>query len=330
MGQIIREGEDEDVEMLRTGALVGEALQGERVSKGGKSFLKEHFPSFFLLQDVDWNRVKSGALCVQEPAVQAGRIVANFFKQSSNAAMYRIHPREGYRSSYSEWPAPHTSLGLDAYSHITSPLRRMPDIILQRLLTDALWHNKAPSYSETELSEMAEYFSSSYLQFLNRLQARQHRYSTRLEGILKNEREVSDTERDKFCDKIKDGDITKYDVFRVLETRNGHDSNLSEMQIEAFRWLSQRPHVLNDFVHFVNREQKKWTGPNYDTKNGIVIGKMKIDSMNTVYSKPYDTNDSNQEAKNAAFLDLLSKLLEIENSNIKEVVIFDSSLTRIC
>jgi exoribonuclease-2 len=50
-------------------------------------------------------------------------------------------------------PEPHQSLGLDVYTQVTSPIRRYPDLIMQRQIVSELV-NGEPAYSEEELENL--------------------------------------------------------------------------------------------------------------------------------------------------------------------------------
>jgi len=50
-------------------------------------------------------------------------------------------------------PAPHMSLGIDVYAQATSPIRRYPDLIIQRQIVSAL-ENDEPAYTEDELENL--------------------------------------------------------------------------------------------------------------------------------------------------------------------------------
>jgi exoribonuclease-2 len=50
-------------------------------------------------------------------------------------------------------PAPHMSLGIEVYAQATSPIRRYPDLIIQRQIVSMLENNE-PAYSEDELENL--------------------------------------------------------------------------------------------------------------------------------------------------------------------------------
>jgi exoribonuclease-2 len=50
-------------------------------------------------------------------------------------------------------PEPHMSLGIDVYTQVTSPIRRYPDIIMQRQIVSELLYGEA-AYSEEEIENL--------------------------------------------------------------------------------------------------------------------------------------------------------------------------------
>ncbi len=50
-------------------------------------------------------------------------------------------------------PEPHMSLGIDVYTQVTSPIRRYPDIIMQRQIVSELFYGEA-AYSEEEIENL--------------------------------------------------------------------------------------------------------------------------------------------------------------------------------
>lgn len=77
----------------------------------------------------------SGFVLIMEAMVLANRAIAGFMEEHSIPGMYRNHSAfPGSRANYGLEPTGHAGLNLTSYTHATSPLRRLPDIINWRQL----------------------------------------------------------------------------------------------------------------------------------------------------------------------------------------------------
>jgi len=310
VNRIIKDEDHPYNSMLRTAALAAEGIQNERVSKGGKSWLREHFPECFT-QEVDWLRIAPGARIVQESMLEAGTMTAKHFTETgASPGLFRVYPSPDgiFKSSYSPIPSIHEGLKV-IYSHATSPLRRYPDVAIQRQLASDLFLNIRAPYDRVDMAEMADLFSSAYRQFLMRLDADQIKFSSELNMNLQKGK-IGNGFREKVMNRIEQGKVTKYDVFKVLAVNNGHSSNIAEVQRTAFVWLGNHPHFLNDFINFV-KEEKTWAHPNYPEQDGILVATMKVGDQ-TKTSREYPVNGDQRMSRNLALLNLLKSLLNLD------------------
>ena len=96
----------------------------ESVSIKNENFIKE------LIQNTTNNRINS------QPHLKA-REINNFLNQSSSSqrkALGRIIIRKMQKANYSTKPLGHYGLGIESYTHFTSPIRRYSDIVAHRMV----------------------------------------------------------------------------------------------------------------------------------------------------------------------------------------------------
>lgn len=93
-------------------------------------------------RDETWQR---GAMINQSFMVAANHLVARLMREEDRLAIYRVHDLsdETYTeflgpgtARYSKRPGPHDGLGLDGYTRVTSPLRRLEDFVMHGLLKE--------------------------------------------------------------------------------------------------------------------------------------------------------------------------------------------------
>ncbi|HIK38739.1 MAG: RNB domain-containing ribonuclease [Geminocystis sp.] len=198
--------------------------------------------------DEDGNLIKENANAYQmiaEFMILTNRVVANFLATNKVAALYRtqdvgIEDLElaiktmGHclvPAVYDSSPRPHVGLGLRAYTHFTSPLRRFVDLVNHRILKNFLNGQSSP-YSLEELSEIAKMVNefqskfkidkSNYMREKKRAEL-EWQYNNLSEELFKNlsQGELSDLIQ-YIAIKIKNRCCQRVDLFtRLLELRRG-------------------------------------------------------------------------------------------------------------
>lgn len=321
VNRIIKTGGGPYAEMLRVAALATEGMQSERVAKGGRSWLKEHFPECFN-QEIDWFHSGDAYRIVQESMLMAGGMTARHFLDEGTPGLFRVFPSpDGLpKSSYSSIPGEHQGVKM-FYTHATSPLRRDADIVVQRQLAADIFLNINPPYDQGDMTDKGQYFTEVNRQFLMRLEAGQRKFSKELDDHLAVGK-IGNGFKEKALDRITAGKVTKYDVFKILAQPNGHGSNFAEVQIAAFDWLKARPHFLNDFINFV-KEGKRWSYPNYFENDGHIVAAMKVNGDRTITSQPVVVNGDHAVSRKNALLSLLESELGLE-VEAREKVVFPS------
>ncbi len=99
------------------------------------------------------------------PGVELGNGALRWY-----STIHRLTPAE-----ISTTPAPHGGLGVAAYIQATSPLRRYPDLVMQRQISQSLNNTGQPLYSTDEISSVAQR-ADMQMRELSRIEEDRRRY----------------------------------------------------------------------------------------------------------------------------------------------------------
>lgn len=170
----IRDGKSREAAMFAVASSFREA----RIASGALIF-KDLELSVRMNEDGDIevstrDRENPSQILVSEMMILANSLFAAFMKNRDLPGIYRVQPPplekvelgEQYdpvlsyrckkalaRGSLSVEPGPHSTLGVDVYTTATSPLRRYPDLLIQRQLISALEYGK-PFLNRDELERI--------------------------------------------------------------------------------------------------------------------------------------------------------------------------------
>lgn len=136
------------------------------------------------------------------------------------------------RANYSPFPLGHFGLGLDYYSHFTSPIRRYPDLKIHQMIDNYLAHGGVCVESEEKLIEICEHCSFKEIQA----------------DLLENE--VTKVKMmdyvDRHREKIYHGTITGIDSERAyLETTTHIPGYFEYEQDDDIRFIRTRNYIKN-------------------------------------------------------------------------------------
>ncbi|MDP8254746.1 MAG: ribonuclease catalytic domain-containing protein [Candidatus Alcyoniella australis] len=114
------------------------------------------------------DRDASGSRLVEELMILTNHRAAKLCAQWELPSIYRVQePRTvGHRpgpSILTLEPGPHVSLGVTPYFQITSPIRRYPDLIMQRQITHHIAHGQTAYADRSELLTLAKQAESELL-----------------------------------------------------------------------------------------------------------------------------------------------------------------------
>lgn len=86
-------------------------------------------------------------------------VLARILEQSQGTELFPIVNTQILRSmakaKYSEFPIGHYGLALDNYAHFTSPIRRYPDLVVHRILTEMVSYQEPPSRIQKQFGKFA-------------------------------------------------------------------------------------------------------------------------------------------------------------------------------
>jgi len=175
----IMEGNSDESKMFATAC----ALRTARVASGALIF-KDPELSVRIGEEGDIevstrDRETPSQILVSEMMILANNLFAMFMKDHDLPGIYRVQPpplekvelgeqhdpvasyrckKVLARGSLSTEPGPHSTLGLDLYTTATSPLRRYPDLLVQRQMISAL-ETSRPALQKDELEKILDEIS---------------------------------------------------------------------------------------------------------------------------------------------------------------------------
>ena len=157
---------------------VSQRLQQERMKRDALSLslpelhVKFNDDSSLSLESIDQNT--PSRVMVAEFMILYNWLAARFCRDNQIPILFRTQPEPGERLSLEETgyiyyvfqqrrklsplqintsPGPHSGIGLDLYTHVTSPLRRYLDLVIQRQIGSFIVGDK-PVYDEKKLEEI--------------------------------------------------------------------------------------------------------------------------------------------------------------------------------
>lgn len=175
--RLIQRGEGEEAEPFRDLVRITDSLRNERETAGAFNLHRPEIKVRVRDGEVTVERIDSGSpshRVVSELMILANRLTAEYALRHDIPIIYRVQdppaepvaPADGYdpvhfeqqvrkmkRTRLSTHPQPHSGLGLDLYTQVSSPLRRYADLVLQRQLDAHFQGNEFP-YQQQELFEV--------------------------------------------------------------------------------------------------------------------------------------------------------------------------------
>ncbi len=170
---------------LKTAMVFAGRLKKKREDAGAVMFPRQPELSIKVVEDEilieHRNRDDMTQGMIAEFMIWANHAAADWCRQNSVPCLYRIQEGEAKRPEFSDTFDPvtffaalktfrktlvsqnagrHYSLGLDAYTQVTSPLRRYSDLLLHRQIKSVIRGNP-PQYSNSDLSQIMLYADSA-------------------------------------------------------------------------------------------------------------------------------------------------------------------------
>jgi len=193
------------------------------------------------------------------------------------------------RARYGPQVAGHFGLNLPVYLHMTSPLRRYPDLVNQRIL-HAVLDREPPPYTKDELEAMAAHinteedqmrdakrvhFLAGYQEPIRRTiaqgeQASSERPFAQLESgvfhsILKmaaEEQRLSPAIAQEFFHRLDEGRLSPHDIYTLVFRFPTRGEEWDRVKQAAMNWLEQQQHAAS--LYLMGQQQYNWEAPHYE------------------------------------------------------------------
>lgn len=194
------------------------------------------------------------------------------------------------RARYGPQVAGHFGLNLPAYVHMTSPLRRYPDLVNQRILHAVLNGDAAP-YAISELEAMVAHinaeedqmrdakrvhFLAAYQEPLRKTiaqgeQALSERPFAHLErGVFHSalkmaaeEQRLSPGVAQELFHRLDEGRLSAHDIYTLVFRFPTSGEEWDQVKQAALHWLEQHPHHAAS-LYLMGQQQYGWEAPRYE------------------------------------------------------------------
>ena len=160
-GEVLSNHDHKLFEIVTRSYNLARVLYEERT---GCSFAQK-YPNHFINEDGKIIKIEKKEqiiyFIVSEFAILANKVTSEYFRDNHLPAIYRVCPfgsdsikyRLNGPAYYRTEPGFHCGLGVYCYTHATSPIRRFPDLVNQRILVASL-EGHLSTYSEDYLNEI--------------------------------------------------------------------------------------------------------------------------------------------------------------------------------
>lgn len=214
----------------------------------------------------------SAYMIVHEFMILANTTMANYFCENEILGLYRNHTNDGkfsWRAFYDPNVMGHAALGVEAYMHFTSPLRRYPDLLNQMALKNFLEDQRA-LYQLSELEDIALRMNGKLqtigmsegaanalarggqkdgvleqLQFL-----RSESVADLMKEAIKSRQTgkplYPETLRNEILRRLQNGNLNPQCFFLLLHGDGSDNSKDLELQQQALSWLKANPTKASD------------------------------------------------------------------------------------